>query len=491
MPNSLLLVAASALVSVQSAVADFPPIPEPDDQYVVRIAYVVPKNREPRQAVIKNLQHLMKWQQGWYAEQMDRHGYGRKTFRFENGDRLPPPVHLVRLSQPDSDFHVKDEPQGAEHAAAWKKLINAVKEAGVPLGERGQVWLLATELHKQLPDGSVVGRLNRGGPYRNRHSGVATGATTLFGMADEFGMTNADEYDGMTIPEVGPYPLRHGSSFKTWRGGRTLGGVVSGDVGGMMHEVLHGFGVKHNKRNETTPYHGYMMGPGYRGVRSEMYSRRFPGEAVNLSAASAAVLNVNRHFNSDREYTDDTPPVIRSVRVETRPVDGHLVAKVEASDDQQLAYVTFHLNSYVDDDRALNGTDQKLTLKSWRYKSGTKSTWDVRVLDAQGNIAVKTGTITISDAEPHAPIPVIWAHDYTIKTGQETVVDASRSRDPDSGNLLVEWDTNGDGEFDSVPNSRQQMTIKFAKSGVYRVVARVSDESHKSTSAPILIRVTD
>jgi hypothetical protein len=471
---------------------DFPPIPQTDKKYVVRIAYLIPTNRIPRPQVVENLQKLLPWLQNWYAEQMELHGYGRKTFQFENRPGEPPPIHKVRVAGSDTDYHTEaNAAQTTEHLRVWMKLVDAAQRAGVPVKARGQVWLLAYETHVQRPDGAIAGRLNRGGQFgRNEHSGVGTAVTTLLGMADESGMNVTAEYDGMTVPDVGPYPLRYGKSFETYAGGRTLGGIVSGEVGSMLHELSHAFGLKHDRRNDNGRQ-GNLMGSGYRGIRSEIYPRRFPGEAVSLSPASAAVLNVNRHFNSDRSFTDETPPVIERVQVGPGIVDGNIVAEIEATDDQQLAHATFHIEANVDGDCRMSGTRQQATLKSYHYKAAATVPWEIRVFDAQGNIAVRTGTLAIKSLAPHAPIPILKASTYRAKPGQKIVVDANSSLDPDSKVLHFEWDQDGDGTFDLREGPQREITVSFDKPGIYKIRTRVRDERHQTVSEPVLIRIME
>ena len=111
--------------------ADFPPIPQTEKEYVVRVAYLIPTNRKPQPKVVANLQKLLPWLQNWYAEQMDRHGYGRKTFQFESAAGEPPPVHLVRIAGSDTDYHTPaNAAQTSEHVRAWLKLVAAAQTAG-------------------------------------------------------------------------------------------------------------------------------------------------------------------------------------------------------------------------------------------------------------------------------------------------------------------------------------------------------------------------
>jgi hypothetical protein len=172
-------------------------------------------------------------------------------------------------------------------------------------------------------------------------------------------------------------------------------------------------------------------------------------------------------------------------------VDGKIVAEVEATDDQQLAHATFHIETNVDGDCALRGTRQQATLKSYHYKVAATVPWEIRVFDAQGNIAVRTGTLAIKSQAPHAPIPILKASTYRARPGQKIVVDANSSLDPDSKDLHFEWDRDGDGTFDTRESPRRELTLSFDKPGIYKIRTRVRDERHQTVSEPVLIRVTE
>ena len=52
-------------------------------EYVVRQIYFHPRDRPPSQDMGAKLDMLVKDVQQFYADEMERHGFGRKTFRFE------------------------------------------------------------------------------------------------------------------------------------------------------------------------------------------------------------------------------------------------------------------------------------------------------------------------------------------------------------------------------------------------------------------------
>ena len=68
---------------------------DPAPEYVVRVIYFIPNDREPNPEMDEKLDTIIKEAQKFYADQMEAHGFGRKTFRFEadeNGDVV---VHHV------------------------------------------------------------------------------------------------------------------------------------------------------------------------------------------------------------------------------------------------------------------------------------------------------------------------------------------------------------------------------------------------------------
>src|SRR5687768_2194338 len=63
------------------------------DFRAVHLGYVVPHERTAQSNAAENIAAMMRVTQNWYEEQMDRWGFGAKTFRFEGG--AGPIVHTV------------------------------------------------------------------------------------------------------------------------------------------------------------------------------------------------------------------------------------------------------------------------------------------------------------------------------------------------------------------------------------------------------------
>ena len=65
------------------------------EPYTVRLIYFLPSGREPRPNIDADMDALIKVVQEGYARDMERHGFGRKTFTFEADAMGKAVVHHV------------------------------------------------------------------------------------------------------------------------------------------------------------------------------------------------------------------------------------------------------------------------------------------------------------------------------------------------------------------------------------------------------------
>ena len=70
----------------------------------VRLIYFLPNDRSFNAEVVQNMKDEIRNIQTFYAEQMQAHGYGNKTFRFETDAQGEPLVHRVDGQHPDSHY---------------------------------------------------------------------------------------------------------------------------------------------------------------------------------------------------------------------------------------------------------------------------------------------------------------------------------------------------------------------------------------------------
>ncbi len=70
----------------------------------VRMIYFLPNDLPYRADVVQKMKDEIRTVQNFYAEQMQAHGYGNKTFRFETDDQSNPRVHRVNGKHPFSHY---------------------------------------------------------------------------------------------------------------------------------------------------------------------------------------------------------------------------------------------------------------------------------------------------------------------------------------------------------------------------------------------------
>ena len=70
----------------------------------VRMIYFLPNDRPYRQGVVDKMKAMMRRVQTFYAEQMQAHGYGNRTFRFETIAQGEPLVHRVDGQHPERHY---------------------------------------------------------------------------------------------------------------------------------------------------------------------------------------------------------------------------------------------------------------------------------------------------------------------------------------------------------------------------------------------------
>ena len=65
-------------------------------EYVVRVIYFIPNDRQPDPDMDTKLDTLIKEAQKFYADQMESHGFNRKTFRLETDASGEVVIHRVK-----------------------------------------------------------------------------------------------------------------------------------------------------------------------------------------------------------------------------------------------------------------------------------------------------------------------------------------------------------------------------------------------------------
>jgi len=266
------------------------------DHYKVRVIYMIPSNRLPQHQAKQKLQDYVVRMQDWYREEMERLGYGSKSFIYEtelNGKA--PKINFVYVPQPDTAF------QGG-YGDRWGKILDALVTAGYPPWQQGELMLIIAETEIQNSDDKspLYSSFIYNGNDSNFFGGAAGGDFTGVGLVtgetlarlSKTFLTNNKPYAGMIIDNIGLYPLVQDVTFP-WFEGLTLSSTSSSAQGGTLHELSHGLGLGHDFRNDAN-FNGNLMGNGLRGLRGALYPNRYPNDDMRLDSGSALQLNYNR-----------------------------------------------------------------------------------------------------------------------------------------------------------------------------------------------------
>ena len=320
-------------------------------EYVVRVIYFHPSDIEPQEDSVNTLKALMKDVQQFYADEMERHGYGRKTFRLETDANEEVVVHPLKGGFPNAHY--------AEHYGT---------ESG--------------EVTEQLDmSKNIIYLIWRG-------------------LEDK----NPLDYE-KTYP-LGGYPLSIGGNGggDSFRGLAFVGGanlavetrlVYPRAIVGIAHELGHTFGLPHDFSDNR-----YIMSYGEPTVRNQ------------LSPCAAKWLDANRYFNVTQIASDQFPTIIEMLPPSLVSPPNTIRLRFTVTDPDGLHQAV--LLTDVADTRALQtGGDQVLDCKSLNGNNTTiefvttelvsRNTYvSLQIIDVHGNFTYQSFPVDITHTLPHS-----------------------------------------------------------------------------------------
>lgn len=455
------------------------------NDYQVHAFYVVPSDRSIQAGAEQAFQDLLILYRDWFREQMEANGFGPKTFSLEmESDGKTPSVHVLQGTHPALYYG----------ANAWGRVIGEAQGAGLNVGAIRTVWLGLYEGIVMNADGTL-GNGYAGGLGNTSGYGYSSGTAIIDSICLAFGrkqwLNDSRPYGGITVPELGPYPMVQQVTFP-WFLGDTFSQLSSSFYGIPFHELAHSFALAHDFRNDQN-FSGNLLGNGHRGMRGWIEPDRYPREGVHLSYGDALALNVNRYFNPGQTWGDDIlPSVTFAIAGNVTPVNGLIEIPYQASDNRQLAVALLRWNNASGlntiDEAPLTGTRQNAVFRTAYYEPGKQNQYMISVFDAEGNRGEVTANLYVNAGSNQAPQANIHISPIRAITGQSVELDVSWSWDPDHpvNSLKVEWDLDGDGSFDTPPALEKKMAYSFAKTGHTLIRARLTDPAGTSAiSAPI------
>ncbi|NAS14031.1 malectin domain-containing carbohydrate-binding protein [Poritiphilus flavus] len=454
------------------------------EESTVRVAYLIPSNRTPQAKGVEALQLIIRTGRDFFKKQMAHNGLPPKTFRYETkADGETPLIHVVHIPETDAQI------EGNSDIDAWNNKISAAINAGLGVWQRGEIWILVSETHMQQPNSSIIAGGALGASFGNADDpGVATMTSTFLTPVAHGALTDNRPYDGMLIPEIGPYPLKQSISFHP--GDRsTMSSIASVTVGAFWHELMHAFGIGHHDFRNDANFHGNLMGNGFRGVRGHLYPKQYPNDYTRLAFASAQALNTNHYFNTgkQRNRVDNVSFTLQS----NAPQDGKLVFNITASDSDGLSMLhLFGIPGY-SVENVLSGTSFNGQITIPYFNPGIMTDFRLKLYDKEGNKVENTVEVTPATGINRAPWPYMRFIPPIGETGDNFSLDAGHSRDPDSNTpLSFEWDFNNDGVYDTPPDQSSLTTVNLP-GGNHLIRLRLTDPSGAQTvSTPMALHVS-
>lgn len=456
-------------------------------EYRLHVVYLIPGNRTAQPGAETTLRNFVLRMQAWFREHMERLGYAPKTFAYETeADGITPKIEILDVDEPDTYFH-------GDYLQRWDRVLSRVSAAGVPLWQQGVLTLVIAEMHVQEPDGRLRENSTFVGGAGTPLSGTAMVTGDALARLSESFLTDDRPYDGLVIPAVGPYPLVQNVTFP-WFEGSTVSSTSSSAQGAVIHELGHALYLWHDFRNDSN-FNGNLMGNGLRGLRGSLFPQRYPADDVGLSLGSAIVLNYSRFFNSAQTFTDQLLPWVDLLTAGTAfPVRGLCELSYFAYDmDSLLGGALLIRGGQVVGEVSLDLPAVTGAIATYDYTPGVSDSWNVLVIDQQGLSSVSAGApLQCAPGFNRAPQPQIHITTTWVRAGDPVRLDATGSTDPDGSwpALMVRWDLDGDGTFDTSATTTKTRTIAYTRPGVYQVIAELTDEQGDSSrSVPIGVRV--
>ena len=227
----------------------------------VRLVYFVPSDRQPRESQAIALRELVKEAQRFFANEMERHGFGRKTFNFEYDDQGEPIVHEIRG---EFDRHYYSQDMGR---LPWMEIVSHFDDLH-------HVFFVAIDSSVGTFGGGVGGLGALSFSTDKRHV---------------LGYVSSDPLN----PSSGGFALRHRDITD---GEQSIGGLAlipaanvgPHQLGVTLHELGHVFGLEHDYREPGDT--NYIVGR---------------GRENRLSWCSAEWLSVHSFFTPEQTYDSD------------------------------------------------------------------------------------------------------------------------------------------------------------------------------------------
>ena len=226
----------------------------------VRLIYFVPRDRPPQPDIDAKLDTLIKDVQMFFADGMEHHGFGRKTFAYETDNFGKAVVHHVKGQFTDAHYH-------------HQTIGNVQAEIDKRFDTSKNIYLIVIDISTEVINIEACGMAY----WTHRPISPSDSDSHNTGKQTVQGITasSVDLIGGLAIVPASGY-------------------CFIGDIGFpwvAAHELGHAFGLEHDFRNNT-----YLMSYG--------------GNPNTLARCSAEWLNDSRYFNPDQTSANNKDTTI-------------------------------------------------------------------------------------------------------------------------------------------------------------------------------------
>ena len=393
----------------------------------VRLVYFLPRDRPARPDRIEAFRQLIKDTQSFFADEMERHGYGRKTFRVETDRSGEPIVHRF-----NGRFNERHYYQRLTDKKVWEEFFPQVNDLQ-------HVYLIAVDLSYESFNEGESGGL---GGVIFRPSG-GDRPSFSFGSA---AVRHRDETSGEKVLGGSAMMPASGDNFYDTRGFLHPLRLIT-------HELAHAFGLDHDFSDPDSAVGG-------RGFR--------------FSQCDAEWLSVSRYFNSN-PASGNTPGNIQLMSTPTYSPEGvTLRFKVTDADGLHQSQLLMPEDGSwgpwkLIGCQTLEGQTQRVEFLSAELTSAPERVM-FQFMDDIGNITWATFLVDIASlpSPPSKPVPTPEPlpplPELVPKSAPATGTWLAVSKP--AGLAVVDF-TIGPGEFVILAHRDQQVTTKQATVKTY------------------------
>ncbi len=249
----------------------------------LNVVYFIPSDKDTLENYQKRISGIILHTQAWFKKEMDRNGFGEKTFGLLVDDNNAQNVKISVINGKNNADYYPYEGGGNKANQEIKAYFN------------------------ENPSESTSAHTVVFIPSRTGDNGWNAGGVPFYGIGKWCYVLDYKNFD-----------------MQTWQDGSQEGS--SNWIGGTIHEIGHALNLPHNQHKVTDGWIAMMAWGNHEYTNNP--------ENVHLTKASAAILNNNQIFNREPKsefYTEIPSHTIKSLRIYADDTNLYLKSKFDVS----------------------------------------------------------------------------------------------------------------------------------------------------------------